>query len=83
MPICEERFIEYSLSDWLRKKRRELEVTQDAVGAAISVSKIQIYNYESCAQFPGTLGRLRDWAKAVGCSLEITMVDGDGERHNF
>jgi transcriptional regulator with XRE-family HTH domain len=88
MPHDEDRYIEYDMAGWLRQKRRALELTQEAIGAAVGVHKVAVHHWETGAtspshSAPGTFARWKAWAKAVNCRLEITLVDTNGERHDF
>ncbi len=83
MPRSEDRHVEYSLSYWLRRKRRWLDLEQPDIGKAVGVSTAAVHLWETGAQAPGTLSRWKAWARAVNCKLEITLVDTDGERHTF
>ncbi len=83
MPICDDRHIEYGLAEWLRRKRRALDLDQKDVGSAIGVSHAAVHLWETGARSPMTLARWKAWSRAVNCKLEITLVDTDGERHSF
>ena len=83
MPWDEDRHIEYALGDWLREKRKSLGFEQKDIGAAVDVLNVTVHYWETGASWPGTLARLKAWARAVNCRLEITLVDTNGERHSF
>ncbi len=83
MGWSEDRHVEYTLGDWLREKRKSLGFEQKEVGAAVDVNKVAIHLWETGGSWPGTLTRLKAWARAVNCRLEITVVEMNGERHTF
>lgn len=83
MGYSEDRHVEYALADWLRQKRRSLDLYQKDICAALGVNKVAVHLWETGAQSPGTLARWKEWARAVNCKLEITLVDTNGERHSF
>ena len=83
MPTDETRHIEYALADWLRRKRRSLDLDQKDIGAILNVSDAAVHFWETGGKSPATLTRWKAWARAVNCKLEITLVNTNGERHSF
>ncbi len=83
MARTEDRWIEYAVSDWLRQKRRSLDLTQRDIAAAIGVSDVTVHLWETGARSPRNFAPWQARAKAVFCRFEIILVDTDGERHSF
>ena len=81
--MSQDRFVEYAIGDWLRQKRRALDLEQKDIGVAVGVGNVAVHHWETGATWPGTLARLKAWARAVNCRLEITVVDTNGESHSF
>ena len=86
MPHCQNRHIEYALSEWLREQRQSRGLTLEAVGRVLGVSRVMLHHYEVGHASPSTLFRWQEYTRAATkgyARLEITVVQRDGTRLNF
>jgi len=77
-----ERWIEYSLADWMNYHRKKIGMTQKELADIVSCSAVSIRGYENGLYSP-TLTRRRNIVTAMRCRLEIVIVTPNGDRIYF
>ena len=70
----EEKGEEYALFREMLSARSKSGLTQEAVTALMGTTKSAVSRLEACGKHAPSLTTLKNYAKAVGCHLEIKLI---------